>query len=63
MRKLHLLDAATALDDLRVPPSNALEKLTGDRAGKFSIRVNDQYRICFAWRDRDAEEVELVDYH
>ena len=62
-RKLRMLDAATVLDDLRIPPANRLEKLRGDRRGSFSIRVNDQYRLCFRWRDGGAEDVELVDYH
>ena len=62
-RKLKYLNAANALDDLRVPPGNRLEALTGDRAGRFSIRVNDRYRICFVWRDGAAREVEIVDYH
>jgi toxin HigB-1 len=63
LRKLVLLDAAEALEDLRVPPGNRLEKLAGDRAGQYSIRVNDQWRICFQWSDRDAFEVEITDYH
>jgi len=58
-----MLDAATALDDLKQPPGNRLEKLKGDRAGQFSIRVNEQYRICFVWREQDAYEVEITDYH
>ena len=62
-RKLRMLDAATLIDDLRIPPSNRLEKLKGDRRGQYSIRVNDQWRICFVWRDRYASEVEIVDYH
>jgi proteic killer suppression protein len=62
-RKLELLDAAGALDDLRVPPGNRLEKLSGSRLGQHSIRINDQWRICFSWRDRDAHDVEIVDYH
>ncbi len=62
-RRLAQLDAATSLEDLRVPPSNRLERLKGDRAGQHSIRVNDQWRICFVWRDGDAFEVELMDYH
>lgn len=62
-RKLVWLDAARDLNDLRVPPGNRLEKLKGDRAGSFSIRVNDQWRICFEWRNGDAWKVELVDYH
>ena len=63
LRKLLILDAAEELEDLRVPPGNRLEKLSGDRAGQFSIRINDQWRICFEWRDGDAYEVEVVDYH
>jgi proteic killer suppression protein len=63
LRKLVQLDAATVLDDLRVPPGNRLEKLRGDRAGQHSIRINDQWRICFRWRDGDAFDVEIVDYH
>lgn len=63
LRKLALVEAAEQLDDLRVPPGNRLEKLRGDRAGQHSIRVNDQWRICFRWKDGDAYEVEIVDYH
>jgi proteic killer suppression protein len=63
LRKLVLLDAATSLEDLRVPPGNRLEKLIGDRAGQYSIRINDQWRICFEWSDGDAYEVEMADYH
>jgi proteic killer suppression protein len=63
LRKLLLLDAAESLDDLRVPPGNRLEKLAGDRAGQYSIRVNDQYRVCFRWEGGDAHDVEVVDYH
>jgi proteic killer suppression protein len=62
-RKLEVLDAADRLEDLRVPPSNRLEKLIGDRAGQYSIRINQQWRICFEWRENDAYEVEIVDYH
>jgi proteic killer suppression protein len=62
-RKLVQLDAATRLDTLRVPPGNRLEALGGDRAGQHSIRVNDQWRICFVWRDGDAHEVGITDYH
>lgn len=62
-RKLAMLEAAIALDDLRVPPANRLEALKGDRAGQHSIRVNDQWRICFVWTDKGPEQVELVDYH
>ena len=62
-RKLEYLDAAVVLDDLRAPPGNRLEALKGDRAGQHSIRVNDQFRICFRWKDGDAYEVEITDYH
>ena len=62
-RKLDMLDAANVLEDLRSPPGNRLEKLAGDRAGQWSIRVNGQWRICFVWRDGAADEVEIVDYH
>ncbi len=62
-RKLAVLDAALRLDDLRAPPGNRLEALSGDRAGQHSIRINDQWRVCFAWRDGGAYEVEIVDYH
>jgi proteic killer suppression protein len=62
-RKLAILDAAEKLDDLRVPPGNRLEKLSGDRTGQYSIRINDQWRICFQWREGNAYEVEIVDYH
>jgi proteic killer suppression protein len=62
LRKLVAGDAAEALDDLRVPPGNRLEKLKGDRAGQQSIRVNDQWRVCFRWKDGDAHEVAIVDY-
>jgi len=58
-----MLDAADDLGDLRVPPGNRLEKLSGDRAGQYSIRINDQRRICFEWRQRDAYQVEMADYH
>lgn len=63
LRKLLLLDGAESLEDLRSPPGNRLEKLTGDRAGQHSIRVNDQWRICFVWKVSDAFEVEITDYH
>ena len=63
LRKLVMLDAAETLDDLRVPSGNRLEKLGADRAGQYSIRVNDQWRVCFVWRDGDAYDVEIVDYH
>ncbi|WP_082190076.1 type II toxin-antitoxin system RelE/ParE family toxin [Frateuria defendens] len=62
-RKLEYLDAAQTLDDLRSPPGNRLEALKGDRAGQYSIRVNDQFRICFVWKDGAAHAVEIVDYH
>ena len=61
--KLNAIDAATALEDLRLPPSNRLESLKGDRKGQYSIRINDQWRICFMWQDGHAEQVEIVDYH
>jgi proteic killer suppression protein len=63
LRKLLMVDAATSLEDLRVPPANHLEKLTGDRKGQHSIRINDQWRICFRWSNGDAHDVEIVDYH
>jgi len=62
-RKLLLLHNTRSLDDLRVPPGNRLEALRGDRVGEFSIRINDQWRICFHWEDGNATEVEIVDYH
>ena len=62
-RKLAQLHAATRLDSLRVPPGNRLEALKRDRAGQHSIRINDQWRICFRWKDDDAYEVEITDYH
>jgi len=62
-RKLALLDAASILNDLKAPPGNRLEKLHGARAGQCSIRINDQFRICFVWRDHDAYDVEITDYH
>ncbi|AGF72022.1 type II toxin-antitoxin system RelE/ParE family toxin [Corynebacterium halotolerans] len=61
--KLKMLDAAPTLDTLRVPPGNRLEALNGDREGQFSIRVNDQWRLCFIWNHGGVEDVELVDYH
>ena len=63
LRKLAQVDAAERLDDLRVPPGNHLEALKGDRRGQHSVRVNDQWRVCFRWRDGDAYDVEIVDYH
>jgi proteic killer suppression protein len=62
-RKLKLLDAAVRLEDLRQSPGNRLEKLSGGREGQYSIRVNDQWRVCFRWVDGDAYDVELTDYH
>ena len=62
-RKLLILNAAESLADLRTPPGNRLEKLSGDREGQHSIRINQRWRICFKWRDGDAYEVEIVDYH
>ena len=62
-RKLRMLNNARSLNDLRVPPANRLETLKGSRSGQHSIRVNDQWRICFVWMDGDAENVEIVDYH
>jgi proteic killer suppression protein len=61
--KLELLDAAERIEDLRIPPSNHLEKLSGAREGQYSIRINSQWRICFDWREGDAYRVEIVDYH
>jgi toxin HigB-1 len=61
--KLVLINAAESINDLRVPPGNRLEKLSGDRAGQYNIRVNDQWRICFIWSGGGAGNVELVDYH
>jgi proteic killer suppression protein len=62
-RKLEMLEAAEQLSDLRIPPANRLEKLAGDRVGQYSIRINQQWRICFEWREKDAYQVEIVDYH
>ena len=63
LRKLVAVDAADRLDDLRIPPGNRLEKLKGERAGQYSIRVNEQWRVCFRWDDGDAHDVQIVDYH
>lgn len=63
LRKLTLLDGAESLEDLRVPSANRLEKLRGGREGPYSIRINDQWRICFRWNEGDAHEVEITDYH
>ncbi len=62
-RKLDLIDAAGELDDFKSPPGNRLEALSGNRTGQYSIRINDQWRICFVWRDGNAYELEIVDYH
>ncbi|BAG01456.1 MAG: type II toxin-antitoxin system RelE/ParE family toxin [Microcystis sp. M114S2] len=63
LRKLRMLNRAETLQDLRVPPANRLERLVGDREGQYSIRVNDQWQICFVWQNGDALDVEIVDYH
>lgn len=63
LRKLRMLNRAQALQDLRVPPGNRLEELKGDRKGQCSIRINDQWRICFEWHEDDAFKIEIVDYH
>lgn len=63
MRKLAMLNRAGALDDLRVPPGSRLEALRGERAGQYSIRINDRYRVCFAWTPEGPKNVEIVDYH
>jgi len=63
LRKLRQIGAAERLDDLRIPPGNRLERLRGDRAGQYSIRINDQWRLCFVWTPTGPEEVELIDYH
>lgn len=63
LRKLRMLNNAVTLADLRIPPANRLEKLRGERKGQHSIRINERWRICFEWRDEDAYEVEIVDYH
>ncbi|MEN9316751.1 MAG: hypothetical protein RIS35_3144 [Pseudomonadota bacterium] len=63
LRKLKQLDIARRIEDLRAPPGHRLEQLSGDRAGQWNLRVNDQFRICFRWTGSDAEDVEIVDYH
>jgi proteic killer suppression protein len=63
LRKLRMLNNAVTLNDLRIPPANRLEKLSGERAGQYSIRINDRWRICFIWQDGDAYRVGIVDYH
>lgn len=63
LRKLRMINNAKNINDLRIPPANRLEKLSGNREGQHSIRINDQWRICFVWRDGDAYDVEITDYH
>jgi len=63
LRKLRMINNAQNINDLRIPPSNRLEKLSGDRAGQYSIRINDQWRICFVWKDNNTYYVEITDYH
>ncbi len=63
LRKLRMLNRSQTLQELRIPPANRLERLSGDRDGQYSIRINDQWRICFDWQDGDAINVEIVDYH
>ena len=63
LRKLRLLDAAQTIDDLKVPPGNRLESLSGSRTGQMSIRINMQWRLCFIWKGQDAYEAEIIDYH
>jgi len=63
LRKMRMINNATTINDLRIPPANRLEKLGGNRAGQYSIRINDQWRICFKWKDSDAYDVEITDYH
>jgi proteic killer suppression protein len=62
-RKLRMIDSSEKLDDLRVPPGNHLESLSGDRKGQWSVKINDKYRICFEWHDGDARNAEIIDYH
>lgn len=63
LRKLQMLDASVSLEELRIPPNNRLEKLTKDRVGQYSIRINQQWRICFRWKNGDVFDVEITDYH
>lgn len=63
LRKLIMIHAATSINDLRIPPSNHLEQLKGNRKGQYSIRINDQWRICFIWKENNAYEIEILDYH
>lgn len=62
-RKLRMLNSAATLEDLRIPPANRLEAMKGDRRGQHSIRINDRWRVCFRWKDGDAHDVEIIDYH
>lgn len=63
VRKLDQVDSVSIMDDLKVPPGNRLEALSGNREGQYSIRINDQYRVCFIWHEGNADQVEIVDYH
>ena len=63
LRKMRMINNAVSINDLRIPPANRLEKLEKDRTGQYSIRINDQWRICFKWKDGDAYDVEITDYH
>jgi len=63
LRKLRMINNAKNINDLRIPPANRLEKLSGNRSGQYSIRINDQWRVCFAWKDGDAIDVKITDYH
>ena len=63
LRKLRMINNAKTINDLRIPPANRLEKLTGNRLGQYSMRINDQWRVCFIWKDGDAIDVEITDYH
>lgn len=63
LRKLRMINNSVSINDLRVPPANRLEKISGDRAGQWSIRINDQWRVCFRWEGSDALDVEITDYH
>jgi len=63
LNKLAMISRAAGLDDLKIPPANRLEALRGDRSGQFSVRINEQWRICFRWKDGDAHDVEITDYH
>jgi proteic killer suppression protein len=63
LRKLRMINRSASVDDLRIPPANRLEKLVGNRSGQWSIRINSQWRVCFRWKDGDAFDVEIIDYH